>query len=159
MSINKDNIKTEEYYEYIEHVFESRINASISEVDYSAVKSSILERIENSNSNKIESIFYKIYSLFNNMFNNIEFVKIKNGYLQIACFATIICCSVFCYQLYVQDDHHGVVNVKNDIVAPVASFSTDTPNAIITSVKGDVSSLMILESEDKQMTIIWYKEV
>jgi len=147
-------------YGSIDYLFESRINADLSGLDFVAIKSATMERIESKTGNIVE----KIYKLLSTIFSA---QRIKS-YLQTFCFVTAIFCSLFYFQRAVVKDHTPVakscVAVQSSTLslehpATVSSLPLDTPTAIITSVNGNVSSLMILESEDKKMTIIWYKEV
>lgn len=41
---------------------------------------------------------------------------------------------------------------------PAMMPSNDNPSAIVTSVDGDVASVMILETKERRHTIIWYQE-
>ncbi|MBF0376446.1 MAG: hypothetical protein HQK72_03080 [Desulfamplus sp.] len=165
--------KKERYYEYIEQVFESRINLAISEVDNSVVSASILKSIENrdildkKNHNLLKlkglfknSLLKKIYSIFSGFNNGFNF-SVRNIGFQIACFTIIVCSTIFYVEFYSQNRilSDNIVKVENKVASKPISLLQDEPNAIITSVKSEGSSVMILESEDKKMTIIWYKEV
>ncbi|MBF0230669.1 MAG: hypothetical protein HQK63_13965 [Desulfamplus sp.] len=173
MSINKDSNKhdsnkKEKYYEYIEQVFESRINLAVSEIDSNVVKASILKSIENGEGDKYslplgragegqnDYLERYIYSMFNG-FN----FSVRNIGFQIACAIVIVCSTIFYVEFYSQNMilSDNIVNVENKVASKPISFPQDEPNAIITSVKSEGSSVMILESEDKKMTIILYKEV
>ncbi|MBF0573604.1 MAG: hypothetical protein HQK69_07580 [Desulfamplus sp.] len=169
MSINKDSSKQDEYYEYIEQVFESRINSAVSEIDSNVVRAAILKSIENrdliDNKNgdlsRLEKLFkYGLLKTIYSMFNGINF-SVRNIGFQIACLTIVVCSTILYVELYSQNRiaSDSIVKVENKVASKHISFPQDEPNAIITSVKSEGSSVMILESEDKKMTIIWYKEV
>ncbi|MBF0231942.1 MAG: zf-HC2 domain-containing protein [Desulfamplus sp.] len=109
---------------------------------------------------KIRSILSKIISPFEKIYNRAisymsDLLKIyplqsKTSWLQMASLAGIIFLTV----VYFQNS-----TFFYDSTPTVASLPQNSPSAIVTSVNGNVSSLMILESEDNKMTIIWYKEV
>ncbi len=164
----------ENYYEYAQKVFESHINTVISTtVDFSVLKGSILERI------KLEQIKNKEIRLSENnltkgnfldnifnLFSNTLLTQIKKSYAPLIVCTAIIVCSL----IYFQVASYELIPKKISSLQQVASLSADgeklttdkeaeSPDTIITSINGDVSSIMILESEDRKMTIIWYKEV
>lgn len=79
----------------------------------------------------------------------VEFLKIEKISLQVGSFAAILVLGLCLLPFY----RHPFFNGED---APV--LNTDGPSAIIQTVSGDLSSVMILETEENQHTIIWYKE-
>jgi|GEM_PF-2415218 len=151
-------------YGEVDHMFEKNINITLSDLDLSATKSRIMERIDNQRQRgqrrdsesevKIFPTLSQRNTLFDNICNLLEnalVLKIRRGYLQMGLFAAVIFFSALYFDRY---------DFLSDTPATVSSHLISDPSiTMVTSVAGDISSLMILESADKKMTIIWYKEV
>lgn len=152
-----------EYYKAVDHIFEKRIYKSLSDLDLSSSKVDIMKQIQSESTvfkNKSAVDRFKMRSIQNQTSTFLEIirrfmpgflpVKVNKALLQVTCCAIVIFFSVILFK------NNDFFSNNNKIVASLQPIS---PNAIVTSVNGNVSSLMILESEDKNMTIIWYKEV
>ncbi|SLM28095.1 hypothetical protein MTBBW1_1260017 [Desulfamplus magnetovallimortis] len=93
--------------------------------------------------NKIRS---KLHSIKD--FASSSIFSLPKIYLQIASLAAIIILSI------------TALRDITDVNAPMQSvMAQSSPSAIVTSVNGDISSVIILETEDTHHTIIWYQEV
>ena len=144
--------------------FSAGIASTLSEIDPAILKSRIMERIAPGQLHSVaakskfaesqftesklpcfgqrENLIRKLRHGIQTFFF-IQSFNTRKFYLQLGSVAAIIILSIS--TIYLQKK-------------PALSLS-DGPSAIVTSVDGDVSSVMILETQDKKHTIIWYKEV
>ena len=128
-------------YASFEVAFNGEIKSTISKMDSDLLKQQIMGRV---NAGKKQVVSWKIFEKILHALPAINFTKLFNTrkfYLQLTSVAAIILLSIS--MVYLKKEPHLL----------------EGPSAIVTSVDGDVSSLMILQTEEHQHTIIWYKEV
>lgn len=144
-------------YQSLEGHFTAGMTSALSSMDTARLKSRIMAGTDGENLNRQNTVKEPTDSGFSPsepwkdiirkllhgkqpFFSN-QFFNTRKFYLQLTSVAAIILVSIS--MIYLQKE---------------PSFSGG-PSAIITSVDGDISSVMILETQEEKHTIIWYKEV
>ncbi len=126
------NIASE--YMNIEGLYQNIVHEKIATIDTASIKDTIMGEVK-----KEKKSPFVIMPYFYLYFYKIsDFFKPQRIYLQMASFAAIIIFSM----VYLHDQY----------VLPSG------PSAIVESVSGNLASVMILETQEDQHTIIWYKE-
>ncbi len=116
-------------YNSINNIFEQNIAKQINDTDTSVLKKNILKNIRKNNNSFVKKLFDYLSPKF---------------YLKIASIVTIMVTILIYFQTRPLGEPNGIKNIG--------------PSAIVNSIDGKASSIMIFETKKNKQTIIWFSE-